>query len=79
MKRIKKSVVPRIISQTDTDSENDIFTTNSNNWPQLLVVKSANEELPLRTLSPFVVQNWFQTITGTLKKYQETKTRFIFI
>ena len=53
---------------TDTDSENEIFSNNEKKkWPKFIIVKSANDDLPLQKLSPFAIQKGFQVIARSLK------------
>ena len=53
---------------TDSDSENECSYNSYNNWPRFLVVESSSDDLPLRKLSPFAVQErGFQAVAGTLK------------
>ena len=43
------------------------------NWPRLLIVESASEDLPLQKLSPFAVQKGFQAIAGTPKSIKRLR------
>ena len=43
------------------------------NWPWFLIVETANEDLPLRKLSPFAIQKGFQAIAGTLKSIKRRR------
>ena len=52
---------------SDTDSDNEIFMKNETNWPRILIIESASEDLLLQKLGPFAIQKGFQSIAGTLK------------
>ena len=58
--------------ESDTDSDNELFLT-SENWPRLLLMKSASEERALNRLSPFAMQKGFQAIAGTLKSIRRLR------
>ena len=46
---------------------------NETNWPRLLIIESASEDLPLQKLSPFAIQKGFQSIAGTLKSIKRLR------
>ena len=66
-----KSIKQGQDEDTDMDSDNEMFMNNENktkkNWPRFLIVRSADEDIPLQKLSPFTIQKGFQAIDGTLK------------
>ena len=64
-----KSIKQGQDEDTDMDSGNEMFMNNEErkNWPRFLIVRSADEDIPLQKLSPFTIQKGFQAIDGTLK------------
>ena len=58
---------------SDTDSDNEMLMKSETNWPRVLIVESASEDLPLQKLSPFAVQKGFQAIAGTMKSIKRLR------
>ena len=52
--------------ETRLDSDNELHMANEN-WLRFLLLTPASKERPMNNLSPFVAQNGFQAIVGTLK------------
>ena len=73
MARNQKSIKRGRESDTDTDSENEIYMNNDKNWPRPLIIESASKDLPLQKLSAFAVQKGLPSNCRNPEEHQETE------
>ena len=70
----------RLIPDSDDDDNNasTIFTTQEN-FARFLIIESKNNEKPITSLSPFVIEKQIKAIIGTAKSVKKLKNQTLLV